>query len=266
MPSLKSMLADANAGRSYVVTPFHVRWQELPEEEQIYSEEAIAHVARTLRREHKHERSGRFSPSSMGECDRRVLLGFAGAPQAAWDPDNVEMAEHGTWGHLRWQAEGITQGWIPADMESSQAEHWVYDEDLRTGGSMDALMTEGGIFELKTAGWSVFSKIVNVEREPKATNIFQVETYEFLGDVDTASIVYEDRSGGLFHEFRHHRTREGDNRVVKTLNRYNAHADHDDLPPMLADCEMRTGQVYRRCPFRKGCPKATSVSEFGKVT
>lgn len=266
MPTLKSMLKDVDRRVERYVTPFHIRWQERTEDDQLYTEEAIAHVARTLRRENKHPRSGRFSPSAMGECHRRVMLGFAGAPGLGFDLDNVEMMEHGSWGHLRWQAEGISMGWIEATMDTAQAEVWVYDEDLRSGGSMDAKMVNKTVFELKTAAWNVYNKIVADEQEPKAGNIFQVDTYFLLSDLDVGSILYEERSGGQFHEFIHQRTREGDNRVVKTLNWYNAMADSDELPEMLDGCVMRTGKIYRQCPYRESCPKASSVSEFGKVT
>lgn len=260
MPTLGSMLADAKAGRERFVTPYHVQWQEMSEDEQVYSEEALEHVMKVLRKEYKHPRAGRFSPSAMGECDRAVVFGFAGAPQAGFDLDNVEMMEHGSWSHLRWQAEAITMGWMTA------GEAWTYDPDTLAGGSMDGVMIDESIFELKTAGSFVYTRIVNTEREPTPGAVFQVDTYLVLSDRDTASIVYENRSGGQFHEFRHHRTREGDNRVIRTLNSYNAYVENDELPPMLDGCEMRQGPVYRRCPFRKVCPRAHSVSEFGQVT
>lgn len=260
MPTLKGMYKAAAAGSVNVVTPHHVRWMEMPEADQVYSEEAIAHVAAVLRREYKHPRNARFSPSAMGECSRRVMFGFAGAPQLGFDLDNVEMMDHGTWGHLKWQAEGISMEW----MKSGEA--WVYDPDLRTGGAMDGVLVDDSVFELKTVGWSTYNKIVADGREPKVNNLLQTETYMYLSGATAASIMYEDRSGGLFHEFRIKRSREGDNRVVRTLNALNVFADNDELPPMLDECEMRQGQVYRKCPFRKICPKASSVSEFGQVT
>jgi hypothetical protein len=256
---LKRLLRDSARGTALVVVGPHTDWLERPEEEQIYSERALQFIQDALRRKFKHERSGRFSPSAMGMCPRRVLFGYAGAPGLPPDIDNQEQMDHGSWTHLKWQAEGLTMGYM------TDAEVWVYDEDLRCGGSMDAMLIDDTPFELKTSIWTIYSRVVQRAGWPEWEHLIQDATYMLLADRNMSSMVYEDRGSGQFHEFRIPRTDMLEREVLKLLKTYAAYADEDELPPMLVDCEMRTGKTYRRCPFRTICPKAKSVSEFGKV-
>lgn len=260
MATLKGLYREAQRGGSkLVVTQPHTEWLERPEEEQVYSEEAITFLGDVLRKKFKHARPGRFSPSAMGECHRRVVLGYAGAPQLPPEMDNQEMMDHGTWTHMKWQAEGITLGYMTA------AEHWVHNPELRCGGSMDAVLIDKSGFELKSAGWNVYNKIVLKEAYPKHENLLQDACYKLVEDFDWTSVVYEDRSSGNFHEFRIPRSVELENEVIALLTRYGKLVDADELPPVLDPCEMRMGTIYKRCPFRKVCLKAKSVSEFGQV-
>lgn len=256
MPTLKELIRSIEQGDNLVVTYPHARWLEMPEQEQVYSPEAIEHVSKVLRREYKHERSGRFSPSAMGKCPRRIVLGYAGAPQLPPDLDNQEQMDHGSWTHLKWQAEGITMGWMKA------AEVWTYSEDLWTGGSMDGDLEDGSNFELKTAGWNVYSKVVTIDHSPNFEALLQDATYKLLADKDWSSIVYEDRSSGQFHEFRYPRDAKLEKEVIRRIRSYQGYVEQDELPPVLPDCEMRVGTEYRRCPFRKNCLKAKTVSQF----
>lgn len=260
MGTLKGLYEEAVRGNDLVVTQPHSRWLELPESEQLYSPKAIEFVAKVLRKEFKHERPGRFSPSAMGECPRRIVFGYAGAPQQAPDLDNQEMMDHGSWGHLKWQAEGLTLGYM------KDAEVWVYNDELRCGGSMDATLSDDSNFELKTAGHYVYQRVVGVEGWPKHENLLQDATYKLLADLDMSSIVYENRSSGQFHEYRIPRDEKMEKEVIKRLKDYGKFVDADELPPMLDMCEMRMGSIYKRCPFRAICAQSTSVSQFGKVT
>jgi len=254
MPSLKELIRHAEAGDDLIVTGPHVRWLERLEHEKQPNLKAMAHVIKVHLGQLKHERPGRFSPSSMGECARRLVLGYAGAPQLPPDIDNQEMMDHGTSGHLKWQIEGLTLGYM------TDAEVWVHDPELLSGGSIDATLVDGSIFELKTAGLYVYNKIVLNERWPKWENLLQVHNYFLLTGADWASIVYEDRSGGQFHEFRVERDAKIEAEVLRRLKSYKGYVEADELPPMLDMCEQRIGATYRRCPYRKNCPTVHTVS------
>jgi hypothetical protein len=256
MATTKGLYEEAQRGSKLVVTAPHVQWLETPEEQQIYSDEAIDFSAKVLRREFKHERPGRFSPSAMGECHRRVVFGYAGAPGRQPDIDNQEMMDHGSWTHLKWQTEGLTLGYI------KEAEMWVHEPDLLSGGSMDGLLSDGSLFELKSAAWQIYNRIVSVDMWPKWENLLQVHNYFLLADIDIASVVYENRSSGTFHEFRISRDLKIEQEVIRRLNSYRRYVEEDELPEVLDLCKAKKGTVYRRCPYRDVCLKATTVSQF----
>ena len=255
MTSLKDLVKNADANVNLFVTGPHYKWMEKAEEDQVYSPEAIQHVQDVLSRKYKHERSGRFSPSSMGMCPRRQVLSFAGAPQVGFDEASLEMMDHGTWIHLKWQAEGITMGWMAA------GEVWVHDEGLRCGGSMDGRNSDGSMFELKSAAPSVYTRTVADNKAPKYENMLQVATYELIADIDFASVVFEDRAYGNFHEFRIARTAKLEREVIRRLKSLNQWVDDGELPPMLEECEMRIGKVFKSCPYRKICHIPKNLAE-----
>lgn len=261
MSTLKGLLDSAESGSNLVVTGPHYEWLELLEHEQMPSREAMFHVIKVLLRQFKMPRAGRFSPSAMGMCARRIVFGYAGAPQLAPDTGSLEIFDHGTVSHLKWQIEGITMGWMKA------GEIWVEDKDLLIGGSTDGELENGDVFELKSAAPSVFNRIVIDQRAPKYENLMQVNTYFLLSGADWASIVYEDRAYGNFHEFRVERDAKIEKEILRRLKSYKGYVEQDELPPMLAPCEERIGSTYKYCPYRKFCPTVSTVSaaeEAGK--
>lgn len=255
MPTLRGLFEQAQTGQDLVVTGPHVQWLERLEEAQLPNAKAMAFVIRALLRDFKHPRPGRFSPSSMGKCPRRIMFDFAGAPQEAPDIDNQEMADHGTISHLKWQIEGLTMGYMNA------AEVWVEDPTLLVGGSADAELADGSLFELKTVHPFVYNKVVLDAKKPKWEALLQIHTYFILHGAEWASVVYEDRGGGQFHEFRIERDPKIEREVMRRLRSYRSYAEADELPPQLADCELKIGTVFRRCPYREMCHVPKTLSE-----
>lgn len=260
MPTLKDLVRDAYEGGHLIVTGPHYDWMELTDPERIPSEKALVHMIKVMLQQYKHPRKHRFSPSSMGECARRLVFGWAGMPQIPSDPELDEMAGHGNTAHLRWQVEGLTLGYM------KEAEVWVEDKDLMSGGSMDGRLVDDSIFELKTKAPGVYNRVVIDNRIPIYENLLQVHNYFLLSGADWASVVYEDRAYGNFHEFRIARDSKLEREVIRRLNSYRRYVEDDLLPPVLADCELRMGKVYKQCPYRKDClvldrEKKTKVSD-----
>lgn len=255
MPTLRELVQAAYNGQDLVVTGPHYEWQERREDEQIPNEAALAHVVRTLLGQYKKARKGRFSPSSMGECARRIVFGYAGAPQEPANPELDEMAAHGTFGHLRWQVEGITLGYM------KDAEVWAEDKDLLVGGSMDGILYDDSLFELKTKAPGAYSRVVTDAAAPTWANKLQVHTYFLLSGMDWASVVYENRAYGSFFEFRIARDAKVEKEVIRRLNAYRRHVEDDVLPPQLGDCEIKMGGVFQSCPYRKICHTVSTVSQ-----
>ena len=257
-PTLKDMLRQPDDLDLFVTGP-HYEWLEKPELNQLPSMRALFHMIRAVMMRYKHPRVGRFSPSSMGKCSRRVVFGWAGAPEAPPSPELEEIFNHGTKAHIWWQLEGLTMGWM------KEAEVWVEDKDLMTGGSMDAVLADDSIFELKSGAPTVYRRVVSDAREPTFDNRFQLETYMMLSGRDYASLVYEDRAYGNFHEFRVGRDAKMEREVLRRLNSYKRYVEDDVLPPQLEMCEMRTGTVFKECPFRDICHVPKTVSDAQRL-
>jgi hypothetical protein len=259
MTSLKELVNAAHSGQDLMVTGPHSEWMERLEHEQQPSARAVAYMLKALFGVYKHPRPGRFSPSSMGECPRRIVFEHAGAPQLAKDIDFQEMADHGTAAHLKWQLEGLTMGYM------ADAEVWVEDPGLDIGGSIDAVLVDDSVFELKTVHPFVFNKIVLDAKAPKWEHLLQVNTYLMLSGRDWASVVYEDRGSGQFHEFRIKRNEGIEREVIRRLRSYHSYVQSDLLPPQLSDCELRIGGTFRRCPFRKMCHKPATYTQAAQL-
>ena len=257
MPTLKA-LVQASAGPNLIVTGPHSMWMERLEHEKRPSQKALLFAVKALLGGFKHERPGRFSPSAIGNpfvpCSRAVLFGYAGAPQLPPDIEAAEMMDHGTIGHLKWQIEGLTAGYL------KECEVWAYDPDLLCGGSIDGILYDDSIFELKTAGTFAYNRVVTRDQEAKYETLIQLAIYMLLMDVDWGSVVMEDRSSGSFHEFRQARDAKIEAEVLRRLKSLKSYVEFDDLPAMLDMCEQHMGQTYKMCGYRKICPLMKSVS------
>lgn len=246
---VKGFYTEALKEHDLIVAPHHYRWLEKLEWERQLSDEALDFVRDALAGKYERPRTGRFSPSSMGVCDRKLVFGFQGAPQVPDDLDAPDLMGLGKWGHLRWQAEGITNGWIAG------AEVWTINPGLRVGGSIDAMLYDDSVFELKTIHPYKYTKVVQDAGEPLREHLIQFGTYTVLEGVSMGSIVYEDRSSGNFHEFRV----EADDKLAKTvtdtIERVNNHEADGTLPKPLNECAAKRGQTYKQCSFREHCLK-----------
>jgi hypothetical protein len=229
------------------------------EHEKRPSKEALIHSIRYLMGDYKHERTGRFSASAIGNpfvpCKRAVVFGFAGTPQLPPSSESGEMMDHGTMDHLKWQIEGLTDGYM------TEAEVWVHDVDLMVGGSIDAELHDLSLFELKTAGEYAYRRTVTDNGDVKYETKIQGAIYMLLRDRPWTSYVYENRSGGKFHEFRIERDSRIEADVMVRLHTLKAFVEADELPPMLEECVRHKGTAYGYCGYRKVCPLMSTVTE-----
>ena len=249
----QAALPDAEKRRPYVI-PRHTVWIEKVQDDYGWSEAAIAHANSVFTNQHKTERSGRFSPSSMGDCNRRLLLGYAGAPADKFPAPTRQMFDIGNSRHLWFQMMGITAGWL------SEAEIYSMSSDLRIGGTLDGILDNGDIFEFKTAHPGSFNKIISPPATPKFEHVMQIAAYRRITGRQWASLVYEDKGGGDLYEFRIGPDQAVDDKLDELLEYLNGFVDADSLPPMLDECERRIGKVYAECPHRVFCPTARDIT------
>lgn len=227
------------------VTPRHIKFMEQPEHMQVPPDHVIMTMAEVAQGRRKHVRTERYSPSSLGMCNRRILLGYYGVTQDQTMVDNLDMMRVGTWMHEGWQREGLTAGYM-ADVEV-----WVSD-GARLGGSMDALLDDDSVFELKTQRSMVYLKQAG-EPAPKYEHLLQTEAYFRCTGMNEASVLYQNRDSGETNEYRYKSTPYMSDKLDELLARLDQHVDQDYLPKMLNDCQTKTGYVYKVCPYKKEC-------------
>lgn len=268
--SLKDLwLADQAAGedpfRQTKIAPAYTQWLETPETDRPgvaggppWSPAALEHRRKVEAGEYKHIRSGRYSPSGLTKCPRRVMFSYLGVPEAPRVDIPLEnMAGFGNMRHLHHQMVGITMGYLDA------GEVWAHHAGYAMGGSLDGLGADCGIFELKSVASTKYDRVVTRDREPLFEHVMQLHAYflarEYMGhDEEWASLLYEDRNYGKYFEFRVRRSEEMDSQVIALLREMKGYVDLNTLPEMLADCERSVGSVYRECPYAVPCHAAAS--------
>lgn len=233
-------------GLERVITPAHTKWMEHTKGEVYYSPEAIQYAQDVWAGKFKKARDGRFSPSSLGQCERRIMLQYRDAPQDPVPVKSLDQMYLGTLMHLSWQMEGLSAGWL------LQGETFVHD-GYRLGGSMDGILHDDSVFELKSTRSQLFSKIVSKEQAPKWDHLLQIEAYFRCSGRNRASLLYQDRDSGETHEFRVKSDPRVEDALDELLERLHGYVDIDTLPQVLSDCEEQTGWVYARCPVKTEC-------------
>jgi hypothetical protein len=195
----------------------------------------------------KNSGKGRFRPSSIhNECDRFLALSYFGAEQVPFDRRSYSYMSNGTWGHLRWQAAGLSQGFL------TDVEYFISSKDFPIWGSMDGRKGSEYGFELKTTGSWPYRRVL--EQGPSMSHLIQVNAYMLLSGLKKFSIVYENRDSMDFHEF----VVEKDDVIVASLkDRLSGilkRVEKKELPGMHHECVDMSGPRFNECQFRSVCP------------
>ena len=192
--------------------------------------------------------AGRLRPSMIGNpCPRAQVLSYLGLPSKDPVEIYVQMADAGSWLHYKWQAEGLSAGWLTDVEVQVEIPEW----NLR--GSVDGIMKDGTIFEAKTIGNEKFwgrrgGKGVMDWEGPKPEHVRQVDAYMFATGAKAASIVYINRDSNAFREFRvewdQARFLELSDFVDSMLN----HIEAKQLPVIQPGClRVMNGDVVQNC-------------------
>lgn len=309
MPSLKDIvraahgmaetadLPDEAPGKNLpdYVLPRHYAWMDLPESKRQWSAEALQYAADVMSGKFKHKREARFSPSGIGSnCQREILFSYAGAPKKAFPLLNQEKMDSGTFEHLRWQMEGLSAGYM------ASGEVWVFNEGMMMGGSADARLADGSLFELKNTSGHLFNAAYELKKPAKdrrklttsdyfegmhRKHLMQMEAYWECDRLtaaaagtdrifsDYGSLVYQDTGTRASLEFRIKSNPERLAELHAYVEGLHDWVFIDQLPDMLDGCRKATHgvdgaemlsekelTVYRRCPYRDHCPSASTVT------
>ena len=226
-----------------VVSRRHDAWLE-NNDHPVYSTEALRFAELQLAKRDR-ERKGTLSASSLGECPRMQQFVFLGMPKLPMDSKNAMKVQNGSMMHLRWQMAGLSAGWL------EEAEVPLEGNEHGLSGTMDGLLYDGSILELKSINVNGFSRVTVFG--PMHEHLFQMATYMLVTQREKGVFIYECK----------------DNQEVKELV-----VEAEELPLIQADlkaqslwakiekreleeplekCIDRTGWRYQSCPFRDRC-------------
>jgi len=241
-----------HTGPDLVVSKRHEQWLA-DNDHPTYSTLAVSFATKTFTGRDR-ERKGTVSASSLGECQRAQQFEFLGMPKLPPSAQSVMRMHNGAMMHLRWQMEGLTEGWL------KDAEVPVYQEALGLRGTMDGIAYEGSIVELKSINSNGFRRVQSYG--PLTPHLFQMATYMLCTGRKKGSFIYECKDNQEYQEFV-----VGPHDVPLVEARYRARdlwaeIDGRRLVEPLTKCLDQEGWVYQYCPFRDRC---LQIHDWGEV-
>lgn len=194
---------------------------------------------------HRSDGSGRVRPSLIGGCVRRQALSFLGVPRVGATPDAVRAAKAmaGTYGHYRWQAAGLSEGFL-TDIEVP-----VRSKELGVYGSADGVCDDGSVFELKTTSPRQYERI---QYGWKPEHAAQLQAYMYILGARHGSLVYENRESCEWTEFRFTISPRQVQHLVDVIRQVTT-STITNLPDPLPACKDKKGFDYRYCDWRTVC-------------
>ena len=238
-----TQLLQAHQG-GLTITPVHEKWlAKNPNPE--YSQEAKDFLAGQIGKPDR-VRTGSFSPSSAGKCLRRRQFEYLGLPRRPFRTSLIQVLHNGTWVHLRWQAAGLSAGWL------DQAEVPVAYEDLGMKGTMDGRLVNGMGLEIKSINSNGFRYVM--KHGPKREHLHQVTSYALASGIKDWAILYEDKDTNEYREFVFTPDEVGLDSVWGEYEKLMMAGSQGRLIEMKDECWAKQGSEYLQCPFRDICP------------
>lgn len=230
-----------------VVSPRHEEWLRL-NSNPVYSTKALRFGAKAMAAQaNQRDRTHTFSASSLESCGRRQQFTFLGMPELPPSTKLAGIFQNGTFMHIRWQMAGLTEGWL------KQAEVPIGENALNLSGTMDGVLYEDSVLELKSINTNGFNQVQTFG--PKVGHIMQVCSYLIASDREKGVIIYEDKNT---QEYSEHIVALDDQLAHEVTIRnewlWEKTADRELIEP-LDKCMAGEGYQYNGCPFRDRCLK-----------
>jgi hypothetical protein len=153
--------------------------------------------------------------------------------------------QNGSFMHLRWQLEGLTEGWL------ERAEVPIPRNPYRLSGTMDGLLYEDSVLELKSINMNGFSRVQTFG--PLFDHLYQMATYMLVSGREKGVFIYECKDNQEYKEIvvgRKDLPMVEAEEQAQTL--WEAVEDRNLMEP-LSKCLDRTGWKYQSCPYRDRC-------------
>jgi len=226
-----------------VISKRHEAWIN-ENDEPVYSTKALELAAHELSKRGR-VRKGTLSASSLGECKRYQQFVFIGMPKLPMDAKNAAKVANGAFMHLRWQMEGLTEGWL------TEAEVPVKSDRYHLMGTMDGINYDGSILELKSINSNGFSRVGAFG--PLIPHLFQMATYMLCSERDKGVFLYENKDNQEYTEIVVDPDDLPMTEVLIQAERMWESTEKQVLYEPLADCMDQKGWKYNSCPFRDRC-------------
>ena len=227
-----------------IVSKRHDDWVVKNDAHPVYSRDAMEFAYAQLARVDR-VRKGTVSASALGECAREQQFTFLGMPKLPPDAKNAAKMQNGAFMHLRWQMEGLTAGWL------TLAEVAVVGNPYRLSGTLDGVLYEGSVLELKSINMNGFSRVQTFG--PLIPHLFQMATYMLCTEREKGVFIYECKDNQEYTEII---VRPDDLPMQEAADKAEAlwaSLEGHSLYEPLSDCMDRKGWKYNSCPFRDRC-------------
>ena len=225
-----------------VISKRHDAW--LADDDRRYSNLAISFAMSEFTKKAR-VRKGTVSASSLGECRRYQQFVYLGMPKLPFNAKNAMKMANGEMMHLRWQMDGLSEGWL------ADAEVPVYSEQLGLRGTMDGITFDHRILELKSINANGFRRVHTFG--PLVPHLFQMATYMLCTGKSRGVFIYECKDDQEYHEIP---VEVSDVPLVEAKLRAEdmwGHINRRELFEPLGKCIDREGWQYHSCPFRDRC-------------
>lgn len=249
--SLTKTLRAAKMGSQYIITPRLNMW--LMQNPNFDVDDSVADLIAELLKKKQRDRSGSFSSSAAGSCQRRQIYQYLGISSGGTNgPQLQQIFNDGTWRHLRWQATLLQAGILES------VEDMLDWPAMRSKGSMDGrgivpddhphAPWRGLEFGFELKGMNTYA--FQPARDVKEAHHLQIDRYFLSGGFDLFVVVYEDKNTQEWKEWvvePDPARMEAQRTELAELNDY---ADKKEIPPQLAECakHLKTGE-FGKCPF-----------------
>jgi hypothetical protein len=236
-----------------VVSKRHEAWLADNDHPQ-YSSLALSFAVKMLSSTDRVRR-GTVSASSLGECSRYQQFVYLGMPRLPPTPQAAMRMHNGSMMHLRWQMAGLSEGWL------KDAEVPVSHPVLRLTGTMDGVLYDGSILELKSINAHGFSRVTTFG--PLVPHLFQMATYMLCTRRTSGVFVYECKDNQEYKEITVSSEDMPLAEVQQAALEVWKKIEGRELVEPLGDCIDQKGWKYNSCPYRDRCLGITSWEEAG---
>jgi hypothetical protein len=210
----------------------------------MYSQRAVDFAQSQLGKVDR-KREGTLSASSLGECERYQQFVFIGMPKLMPDAKNAAKMANGAFMHLRWQMEGLTEGWLQF------AEVPIHSDAYHLMGTMDGILHDGSILELKSINSNGFSRIGAFG--PLHPHLYQMATYMLCSAREKGVFLYENKDTQEYTEIVVDPDDLPMTEVLIKAEKMWESTQRQVLSEPLSDCMDKKGWKYNSCPFRDRC-------------